>query len=100
MLGLGSGISSMISTLIPLVLYEAAGLMHMQSLRSEGCQLAWIDHRAQQTLECNLCVLTSAAASYCSSGTSVEIILDIPDPNPNINHYPAVLDKLHVHARW
>ena len=40
MLGLGSGISSMISTLVPLVLYEAAGLRRMQSFRSEGCQLA------------------------------------------------------------
>ena len=40
MLGLGSGLSSMISTLVPLVLYEAAGLRRMQSLRSEGCQLA------------------------------------------------------------
>ena len=36
MLGLGSGISSAILTLVPLGLYEAAGLVRMKRLRSDG----------------------------------------------------------------
>ena len=36
MLVLGSGISSVFSTLVPLGLYEAAGLVRMKRLRSDG----------------------------------------------------------------
>ena len=43
MLVLGSGISSVISTMIPLVFYEVAGLMRMQRLRSEGYELTICD---------------------------------------------------------
>ena len=39
MLGLGSGILSMISTMMPLVLDEVAGMVRMQRLRSEGYEL-------------------------------------------------------------
>ena len=48
MLGLGSGVSSMASTLVPLVLYEAAGMMRMQSVRSDGLLSTMVDpwHRA------------------------------------------------------
>jgi len=39
MLGLGSGISSMISTLVALVLYDMAGLVLANGLRCDSCQL-------------------------------------------------------------
>ena len=102
MLGLGSGISSMISTLVSLALYEAAVLVHMQRLRSKGCQLARC-HGSTMVLkrpsDLKLCMRLSPAASYSTSGTSVEIILDIPGPNPNIKQAPAVTDALQVRAR-
>ena len=47
-----------------------------------------------------LCMRIIPAASYSTSGTSVEVILDTPDPNPNITQPPAVADELHVCARW
>jgi hypothetical protein len=47
-----------------------------------------------------LCMRIIPAASYSTSGTSVEAILDTPDPNPNITQPPAVADELHVCARW
>ena len=47
-----------------------------------------------------LCMRLSPAASYSTSGTSVETILDIPGPNLNIKQAPAVADALQVRARW
>ena len=47
-----------------------------------------------------LCMRISPAASYSTSGTSVEVILDIPGPNPNITQLRAVGDELQVRARW
>ena len=103
MLGLGSGISSMVATLVPLVLYEVADLVRMQRLRSEGCQLARC-HGSTMVLkrpsDLKLFMLTIPAISQSTSGTSVEVASDIPDPKPNITHDPAVAAELHVHARW
>ena len=47
-LGLGSGISDTTSTLVPLVLYEMAGMVSMKSFRSEGLLSTMVDprHRA------------------------------------------------------
>ena len=102
MLVLGSGISSVMSTMMPLVLYEVAGLMRMQRLRSEGYELTRC-HVSPTLLkrpsDLNLFMRTSPAASYSTSGTSVETILDIPDPTPNITQPAAVADELHVCAR-
>ena len=42
-LGLGSGISSMISTLVALVLYDMAGLVLAKRLRSEGLLSTEVD---------------------------------------------------------
>jgi hypothetical protein len=48
MRGLGSGISNIVSTIMPLVLYEVAGLVRMQRLRSEGYELTQCHmHRPQ-----------------------------------------------------
>ena len=102
MLGLGSGISSMVATLVPLVLYEVADLVRTQRLRSEGCQLARC-HGSTMVLkrpsDLKLCMRLSPAASYSTSGTSVEIILDIPDPNPNIAQPQTVAAELQVRVR-
>ena len=74
MLVLESGISSVISTMMPLVLYEVAGLMRMQRLRSEGYELTQC-HVSPTLLkrpsDLNLFMRTSPAASYSPSGTSV-----------------------------
>ena len=103
MLVLGSGISSVISTMMPLVLYEVAGLMRMQRLRSEVYELTRC-HVSPTLLkrpsDLNLFMRTSPAASYSPSGTSVKIALDIADPSPNITQPQLMADELHVHARW
>ena len=39
-------------------------------------------------------------SSCYTSGIIVEIILDIPDPKPNINQALSVRDELQVCARW
>ena len=103
MLVLGSGISSVMSTMIPLVFYEVAGLMRMQRLRSEGYELTRC-HVSPTLLkrpsDLNLFMRTSPAASYSPSGIFVECTLDIPDPNTNITRDQLMADELHVHARW
>ena len=103
MLVLGSGISSVMSTMIPLVFYEVAGLMRMQRLRSEGYELTRC-HVSPTLLkrpsDLNLFMRTSPAASYSPSGISVKITLDIPDPNTNITQAPSVCVELQVCARW
>ena len=103
MRGLGSGISNTISTMMPLVLYKVAGLVRIQRLRSEGYELTRC-HASPTVLErpsdLNLCMRASPAASYSPSGTSVEIIPDISDPNPLITQAALVADELRVHARW
>ena len=103
MLVLGSGISSVMSTMIPLVFYEVAGLMRMKRLRSEGYELTQC-HVSPTLLkrpsDLNLFMRTSPAASYSPSGIDVKITLDIPDPSPNITQPQLMADELHVHARW
>ena len=102
MLVLESGISSVISTMMLLVLYKVAGLMRMQRLRSEGYELTRC-HVSPTLLkrpsDLNLFMRTSTAASYSPSGISVKVTLDIPDPSPNITQAQLMVDELHVHAR-
>ena len=102
MRGLGSGISNTISTMMPLVLYKVAGLVRIQRLRSEGYELTRC-HASPTVLkrpsDLNLCMRASPAASYSPSGTSVEIIPDISDPNPLITQAALVTDELYTSIR-
>ena len=79
-----------------------AGLRRIEGIHMRWCQLARCHGSTmvlKRPLDLKHCMHTRSAASYSTSGTSVEIMLDIPDPNPNITQPPAVADELQVRAR-
>ena len=101
-LGLESGISSMISTVVPLERQCMAFLfrLHLFLLKPAMSSTARATHSTLSFALLSLSLIRLSQAMTCrTSDTIVEIILEIPDSNPNIMHIGRVSDGTQVGVR-
>jgi len=99
MLGLGSDISSTISTMVPLVRQLMASLfrLHLFLLKPAMSSTACATQSTFSFALLSLSLIRRSQAIRChTGGTIVEIVLEIPDSNPNIMHIGRVSDEVQV----
>ena len=102
MLGLESGISSMISTMVSLVRQHMTSLfrLHLFLLKHAMSSTTCATQSTFSFALLSLSLMRRSPAVPCrTSDTTVEIVLEIPDSNPNIMHNDRVSDQVQVGVR-